>query len=969
MRFPLLQRALLVSAITSALSGVAFAQEATITGTVIDSTGGALPGVTVRAVHEASGNSFEAVTDGRGEYRLPVRVGAYRLTADLAGFSPVARTLTLLVGQEAVVSLQMAVSSVQESVTVTADAPLLDVTQSSLGGNVDPRQLQELPVQGRDWLDLVLLTPGIRINAVQEAPSDVGQTGSTSSSRNGGDYQINLDGQAITQLTTGAIGGNKGQPKFSRDAIAEFQTLTSRFDATQGRSTGLQVNAVTKSGTNTPSGSLSGYFRHDRFIAADHVAKRVLPYQDQQLSGTFGGPIRRDKVHLFANYEYEHEPLTLLYTTPYPHFNRDLHRVHAEHKAGLRLDGQFTPGNRLSVRGNRWKYENPSGGGGTSTPQRATDSIQGSDQVFATLTQVLGTRAVNEIKAGYAGWLGDVAFLTTNPRGTFPQSAPMVELSGLSAGAFRIFPNRQGQDVYSIRDDFTYSFTKGGRHTLKVGAEYLYQNFFDYRCDRCDGELTATGGPIPANIESLFPDLFDASTWNLAPLSPISVRWRQAFQDTYRLYNPRYSTGVWLQDDWSVTQRLTLNLGVRYDVELNAFANDAPLGPFVSHIPNDTNNVGPRVGFTFSANDRTVIRGGGGVYFGTVSDGIRKKNKDPEYSLLVEVRNDGRPDFASNPFNGRPPTYAELVSKLCTPALEPGCTRPEATWAGAVYGPNFTMPYSYQSSIGLQRQLATTMAVEVDYVFTGTRNDELDFPVNVTYNPATGANYPFSDISRRPFPHWGYVSLTLNGRRMNYHALQTAFTKRFSDRWQASGTYTLSVFKDGLSRPVQWTGSAFEPVPFEVAPDLGGEYSYALGDQRHRAVFNGIWELGYSFQLSGLYFFGSGARFDTNWGTDLRQLGGIQPNSLRLRPDGTIVPRNDFVGKPIHRVDLRLQRGLRFGGRPRLDGILELFNALNHANYGSYITQEVSRNYGQPNQVNNVAYGPRTLQLGFRFAF
>ena len=138
-------------------------------------------GLTVRAVHEASGNSFEAVTDARGDHRIPARVGTYRLTAELAGFAPVMRTVTLVVGQEAVVNLQRGASAVQESVTVTGEAPLLDVTQSSLGGNIDPRQLQELPVNGRASVDLVMLAPGARVNAVSsDSPTDAGATGPSS---------------------------------------------------------------------------------------------------------------------------------------------------------------------------------------------------------------------------------------------------------------------------------------------------------------------------------------------------------------------------------------------------------------------------------------------------------------------------------------------------------------------------------------------------------------------------------------------------------------------------------------------------------------------------------------------------------------------------------------------------------------------------------------------------------------------
>ena len=141
-------------------------------------------------------------------------------------------------------------------------------------------------------------------------------------------------------------------------------------------------------------------------------------------------------------------------------------------------------------------------------------------------------------------------------------------------------------------------------------------------------------------------------------------------------------------------------------------------------------------------------------------------------------------------------------------------------------------------------------------------------------------------------------------------------------------------------------------------------------------MFNGIWQLRYGFQLSGLYFFGSGQRYDTRYGVDVRQIGSLRPSEHRLRPNGTFVPRNDFVGKPIHRVDLRFQRRFPLGGRAGIDGILEVFNVFNHVNYGSYVGHggtapggEVARNYSAPQQSTNVAYLPRLLQLGFRFAF
>jgi len=173
-----------------ALPVTAYAQEATLSGTIVDSTNAVLPGVTVTALHEASGNRFVGVTDERGIYRIPVRIGAYQVTAELQGFATAARTgVQLLVGQIAVLNLQMAPSNLQETVTVTGEAPLLDLASSTLGGNIDPRQMSELPVQGRDWMSLALLAPGNRTTATGGAPVQDRTAG-----RDLREFQLNLDG-------------------------------------------------------------------------------------------------------------------------------------------------------------------------------------------------------------------------------------------------------------------------------------------------------------------------------------------------------------------------------------------------------------------------------------------------------------------------------------------------------------------------------------------------------------------------------------------------------------------------------------------------------------------------------------------------------------------------------------------------------------------------------------------------------
>ena len=201
-----------------ALPATGFAQEATIIGTVKDSTAAVLPGVAVRAVHDATGTQFEAFTDERGAFRIPVRIGVYRITAELTGFATLQRAgLEVQVGQQVTVNLEMTPSAIAESVTVTGEAPLVNVASSQLGGNIDSRQLSELPVNGRNFLDLTMLAPGARANH-----TDPGGLPVTTAL---GTVQLNVDG---IQVTNNCCGGSNRQPSFGRDAIAEFQFISKR---------------------------------------------------------------------------------------------------------------------------------------------------------------------------------------------------------------------------------------------------------------------------------------------------------------------------------------------------------------------------------------------------------------------------------------------------------------------------------------------------------------------------------------------------------------------------------------------------------------------------------------------------------------------------------------------------------------------------------------------------------------------
>ena len=935
----------------------AAAQEAAISGTVTDQTGGVLPGVVVRVVNEANGNSYEAVTDSTGKYLLTVRIGGYRVAAELAGFASVERRgVQVQVGQQVALNLQMAPAALQESVTVTGEAPLVDTTQSNLGSNINSLQVSDLPVNGRNFMDLTLLAAGSRQNFVAETPA--------------ASFQLNVDGQQVTQL----IATSFGQPRFSKDTIAEFEVITNRFDARQGRSTGIQVNAITKSGTNAASGTFAGYFRDDTFNAADFLQKKVLPYSDQQIASTWGGPIRKDRIHYFVNYEYERSPYTRPYTTPYPGFNINLQGTYTEKKGGGRIDVQFSPKTHLTYRQNlerTWDpYDARWSGGSAIHPSSPSSVPKHANDLTGRLTQVLTASAVNEVALSYGRF-----WWQTNPVVNWPNhpqasagythGTPRILLRGFTIGqAHTRSPQDLADQALSIRDDFAFSFVQSGRHDIKTGGEFIDDRSPIFLCINCGGVLDAQNGPVPANIEALFPVYNDVSTWNLNALAPITRFYQLAVGD-FHVNSPIKSYATWVQDDWT-RGRLTLNLGVRYDWIKGTWAEDLPFAPWVPVRAVDKDNIQPRLGFAYSLNDRTVARGGWGVFTGGATNSAHAYRVDAQVAN-IQVNYDGRPDFPMNPFNGPIPTFAQAIAT--TNQRTPFLTLPAI---------RANLGYSDQVSAGVQRQVGTTMSVATDFVYTAQKDALSTMDVNLAYNPATGANYPFTDLTRRPVRGWGTVNQNVvQPKGPESYGLQMEVNKRMANNWQLSATYLLQFNYDYQYAPINTDKGCQYPTtnpspgvftcdaPMTLHPVLADE-RYLNGDQRHRATVNGIWQLPAGFQISGLYFFADNGKMTPTSGVDVL---GAGTSGNRLRRDGSLVPRNDFDRADLHRVDMRLQKRFRLNGRMTLDGIAEVFNAFNHANYNNFVVNEAAANFRSPVYDSNIAFQPRTAQFGFRTTF
>jgi hypothetical protein len=956
----------------------AYAQEASVIGSVVDQTKAVLPGATITATALDTGVQTVAVSDARGEYRLRLAPGTYKLQADLAGFGPVLiPKVELLVGQNATVPITLKVAQVSEALTVTAESPLVDTASSQVAGNVDRRQMENLPLQGRNWMELSKMIKGITANDVTTRPGV----------DNDDMFQLNLDGQQITQKTASS---SFGQPKFSRESIAEFQIVTNLFDITQGRSAGIEVQAISKSGTNTNTGSAYGYFRSDSLNAEDPVAHTVLPYSNQQVGGTFGGPIRKDKLHFFASYEYEREPSTIV-TSPTQLPGQTFTNASKTTQKSLlvRGDDQLSSKDRLSLRVSRWDWGNPFNLGAGGHPSNADVETKYSKNVLGNWSRVLGGgNMVQELKFGYSSFNWS----------SLPQPSmvgvPEYDFPGLTIGAPYNYPQWHYGDNYDVRYDLNWHRDK---HDMKIGGEFQHVH------DTGDWYIQAAGrytmSSVPANLNQLIPAsaALNPSQWNIAGLSSFAQRFDQNFSRNgfVNLFDtPRPMYALWFGDNWRVSDRLTVNLGIRWDADPNLasppgiignsipISNGALSGDFGYKTDiRDWKDVAPRVGFSYNIGGKNdfVIRGGSGLYYASPVSNVTYSPKVYSNLITATFPNDGRANFITNPTNG------VTGDQFFSGAVKMPVQSPRVIEDG------FKSPYTWQSSIGFQKQINAVTGIDVDLTHYNEYRDTRTFDPNLFFDPATGYNK--NPSAGRPNTAYGQVLTFVSSGQRDQTQLAMGLTRRLQNRLQAGATYTLMLaMRDdgGIGYTSPGANNPFDPV--------AGEYATAAAFQRNTVRVWALYQMPFGLNASVSYFYGSGNLYAASisatpygkTGTNrlnLSNTGGAAatitiPASVADRfngpatiTSGTVIPRNALQGLPLHKVDVKLSKDIVVVRTMKVSLIGEVFNVFNHANYGSYATSLSATNaattalFGQPQQSAGNAYVPREAQLGFRIGF
>jgi hypothetical protein len=986
-----------------------YAQQTGITGKVTDAQGAAIANASVE-VKQVGASGFTTKTNDAGTYLIPsLTAGDYVVTVAAPGFTTVRTKVSMLVGQTPDVDVMLPISGTTESVVVEADAIAVDTTSSTVAGNITPDDVKGLPINGRNYMELATLVPGVRVNAIT---NDTPLGGN-----NSGKFQINLDGLQVTQDTADA---SFGQPRFSPDAISQFQIITNRFDATLGRSSGVYVNVQSKTGNNVLHGSAFGYFRSDAFNAADPIVKKVTALSDQQYGGTFGGPILKDRLWYFGSYEGEHQSSNVPTTPVLTNVAITAPQTLNVKEYLARSDWQPTEKNHIFLRVNGFTFKNDNViGSGNTDPSSFYYATRNNYAILGDWDRQVSSKLVNDLHVGFNhfGWQNLPAYPTFAI--TFNG---VTRADGTTGGAATIggpynYPQIFSQNSQEYRDDVFYLT---GKHSFKAGVEFLHTSHTGYFQQNVTGTASNCG---VVNYALAFPKgTTDPASWNYTEINRACANgtFTQG-SGNFNIDLGRNAIAFWVQDDWKVLSRLTLNLGVRYDNDLGAFAPNLKLNNgLLTPKSNDNNNFAPRLGFVYdlAGTGKTVVRGGAGLFYSDIS-----ANQTIDMQIFNGVTSLQRSvtGSAASPLNLQNPFPASIATPR--QAVQP-------------LGPNVSTPYSLQLSIGVQRELPLRAVVSADFVHTRTYHDWVRLNANLLANPN---NVQFNLNPSAKFVPGTTVSCPNGGvtpdatfTASSFNACAQAFTavNQFFTPNEAGGIYDglqLGIRQSvshGFYSGVAYTYSHYKnssesPFYYPNKPFVGGvhdEWANAQDDQRHTLTITGNYEWKYGLSLSGLFHFGSGNAFPTAvgnasaspaTGAATAQPTGYAPSYNRtfgagVTPiaDGTTCPttscvfvynptannyldstgyyitkRDAFYGRNIYRADSRLQEKIKITERYRVIVAAEAFNLFNHSNYGNYNTTVNSPSYGTPIGTTSAATGvpvewrPRSLQFLARFEF
>jgi Carboxypeptidase regulatory-like domain/TonB dependent receptor len=950
--------AALLAAVLLLLPGVLSAQGtgASLSGRVLDEQGGALPGATVTARSTSTGLTRSVTTLSDGSYRFAaLPADTYNVTAELPGFRKVEQQGVILnVATTRTLDLTVGSLTAAAAVTVTAEVPLVR-NEPAIGAVVSEKELENLPVNGRQFANLAVLAPGTSL-AYNSDPTKPGQLTVALNGGIGRNVNYTVDGGDNTDDTIGGALQN-----FSLASVQEFNIQTQQYKAEYGRSTGGVLSVVTKTGTNEFNGS-AFVFGRDKALNSETTSEEnsgagKQPYRRWQYGAAVGGPIVKDKAHFFLTYERTERDIAYTVDTggllpsedgqaPALAFRDDL--------AAGKITYNVSAAQFLQVRFGYQKNSDKYGASPLATPDSLGTVSNKYRSFLASHTAQIGSTALNDFLFQYSKFNNSITPDSKNNTIYFP--------SGAHSGQNINTPQSTNQVKYQFKDDFSFSRDIAGqRHDFKVGANYIHE--------------PTLGGDFSTGVDAPLFKLKEDQVGS--PVIEITQFGGLFTDDT-----PVDQYSAYVQDDWHPTARLTLNIGLRYDYwtgfDLNQTSN--PIwqtlstqttynedylrdfqGGKAGKLSNDTNNWGPRFGFAWdvSGSGKAFVRGGWGIYYdfpytnATIlfpaaavqsNYGVAYSNTDPN-----GIRNSDGTFFQP----GQPLPPNQLSGLASNPPNE-------------VASPTLAAPYARQASLGFSTEVTDWLGISIE----GVTIDYRDIPFRFRANPID----PITGVRR--FSDFGNFRVWYGKGRASYDAVNLSLRARVTDRLSMQGFYTWSRATGNVlagADEFRLTDTGFQPdlrAGRDVSvnpldPLCDACFGYLNTDARHRFTLAAVYSAPFGITASGFLRYRSATPYNIYAGTDLNGDGFV----IDLPPDVSHV--NAGRGDSFSQLDVRLSKMFQLTNDLGIELIGEVFNVFDEENPAGFNGNRNSDTFGQPSTfAGDPLQGEQRLaQFGVRVVF
>lgn len=1025
---------------TATLFGQATAS-ASLQGTITDKSQAVIGNkAEVTLTNKQTGAIRTTNTNDAGEYRFEsLSAGMYSVKTTAPGFSTAeTKELELLVGRTTTQNFTLAPGAVSETVEVTTTAPLLDKEKTDVSTNITPEQITELPLISRDIADLAFLSPGVK---AADSYDPTKNRYSILSVNGAGGRNINVTVNGIDNKDN-TVGGPVMQ--LPAEAVQEFSISTQRFSAVNGRSEGAAINVITKSGSNNFHGSAFGFFRAQALNADQKLPDPTAPsgftssnppYSRQWFGGSIGGPIKKDKAFVFFAMERQREhtsiseapsALTELNlvtslgaqpsaTVPTPFFenriNGRLDYILNEHHS-LYLAVNTQANNSLNDQSN-----------GTFDLTEGNFTVNHMQLANLSLNSALSPTLVNQFTLGFSYWNNLIDSTTKVPLITFPSA---------QFGTNTNVPQQSFQRKYQFKDDLSKTI---GKHTFKTGVDYIWNprlgGFFEFSPTLevdFNQDPSCILGVAPNAIAGCGPAAFPNGFKTPGLISGMTIA---NGDPSFVIPNGTKQIGLYLQDDWKATRRLTLNLGVRYDKdfnmvggvdvtgsrtfqELQAAAAFSPLAASLVRKPagDDSKDFSPRLGFAYdvTGNGKHVVRGGYGLYYGDVFQNIPLFMEQQANATVFQTV------FSLSGTDTVPGTGIALnnyrfgVDPLPTIAAPSGTLSAGST--GRLMDPDYRNPVTEEFNGGYAWSVSPKSVVEVDYVHVlslhenKTMNLDANIPVtpnNITTLSRTGAPGGFFRPLDAAFIAAGQTVLgsvrdEQSIGRSRYDGLNISYRQQAWHKLSMIVNYTLS-----RAMTYGGGGGSFRNYPRDPQhPFDPNDFGPSFNDERHHLTVSGIYNMPWGMEFAPILQIGSARPFNAISSYNQINLGGgsaagdlivknSDPTNLTAfaATDGAtklaaaqcyysgnchFAPQDGLRGDPFFNMDARVAKNIKLGEHRNLQLVFQAFNLFNRANYGNDFQSTIQQ--GQFNQANNFinpsnSLAPRafTAEFGTRFTF